>query len=197
MPKASLTSALPPDPPASPKESASRIARWSDWSGIPTMPISRTKCSCKQHRFPSTLPRLRLGASAERRATRSASTRPALDCRTERDHGKHRVTTAWFTVGWFNQIVEADPTAMHRPRPILTGGDALSMPHIQKARLALRDATRINGYGPTENTTFSTCYQIPSTIAWRTSIPIGRPIRTAPVTFWMSIFNPVRSALSG
>jgi polyketide synthase PksJ len=49
--------------------------------------------------------------------------------------------------------------------------------HIKAAQAALPDATFINGYGPTENTTFSTCFTIPDPVPdeWAT-IPIGTAI---------------------
>src|SRR6185295_3076929 len=39
----------------------------------------------------------------------------------------------------------------------------------------------INGYGPTENTTFTCCYHIPADFSSGRSVPIGRPIRNTSV----------------
>jgi amino acid adenylation domain-containing protein len=89
---------------------------------------------------------------------------------------KHRVTTAWFTTGLFNQIIEEKPEGLKPLRQILTGGDVLSPPHIRKALSALVACRLINGYGPTENTTFTTCYPIPADFDGERSVPIGRPV---------------------
>lgn len=89
------------------------------------------------------------------------------------------ITTAWLTVGLFNTWMETYPQGLSGLSEILTGGEALSIPHILTAQEKLgRGVQLINGYGPTENTTFTTCHPIP--VPWdatRKSIPIGKPIR--------------------
>ena len=42
-------------------------------------------------------------------------------------------------------------------RQLIAGGDVLSPAHVNKVLQQQRQGTVINGYGPTENTTFSTC----------------------------------------
>ena len=62
-------------------------------------------------------------------------------------------------------------------RQLLTGGEALSPTHVRTALKCLPDVQLINGYGPTESTTFACCYRIPHSLEeTRLSIPIGRPI---------------------
>ena len=56
----------------------------------------------------------------------------------------------------------------------MSGGDSLSVPHIEKVRKAHPELMVINGYGPTENTTFTTCHPLTQTYA--KNIPIGKPI---------------------
>lgn len=87
---------------------------------------------------------------------------------------KNKVTIAWFTVALFNQYVEKDLQIFEALRVVLTGGDVLSAKHINILREAYPQLTLINGYGPTENTTFSTCYVINQ--HYEESIPIGRSI---------------------
>ena len=96
---------------------------------------------------------------------------------------RNRVTTLWLTATLFNQLVDHTPQALAGVKEILSGGEALSVPHIRKAQAALGpDVQFINGYGPTESTTFATCYRIPSNIALDCdSIPIGRPIANTQV----------------
>ena len=96
---------------------------------------------------------------------------------------RNRVTTLWLTATFLNQVVEHYPQALNRVEEILTGGEALSVRHIGKARAALGSGVQfVNGYGPTESTTFATCYQIPSDVApEQESIPIGRPIANTQV----------------
>jgi len=89
---------------------------------------------------------------------------------------RHGVTTAWFTSGLFNQIVDEKPECLKGLRQVITGGDVLSPPHVEKALRFISSGVLLNGYGPTENTTFTTCYRIPASFAASGSVPIGRPI---------------------
>jgi amino acid adenylation domain-containing protein len=91
---------------------------------------------------------------------------------------RHRVTTLWLTASLFNLIVETRPTILSEVEEVVTGGEPLSVPHIRMAFERLRPFTRlINGYGPTECTTFACCHLIPrDEFAPSGSIPIGYPI---------------------
>jgi amino acid adenylation domain-containing protein len=95
----------------------------------------------------------------------------------------HRVTTLWLTAALFNQIVDHYPQALQGIEEILTGGEVLSVTHIHKAQTILGPAVQlINGYGPTESTTFTACYRIPHGTGFECeSIPIGRPIANTQV----------------
>ncbi len=96
---------------------------------------------------------------------------------------QHEVTTLWLTAALFNAIVDERPEALASVRECLTGGEALSVAHIQRAYAALPQSVRlINGYGPTENTTFTCCHPIPRKLPENLpSIPIGRPITNTKV----------------
>jgi amino acid adenylation domain-containing protein len=107
------------------------------------------------------------------------------------------VTTAWFTAGLFNQIVEENVAILKPLHQILVGGEALSPAHIKKARLLLSSATLVNGYGPTENTTFSACYTIPSAIDERRSLPIGKPISNSSCYVLDELLKPVPVGVAG
>lgn len=87
---------------------------------------------------------------------------------------KNKITVLWLTAPLFNQLCESNPHMFKTVRCLLTGGDVLSPKHINMVKLANPNLTIINGYGPTENTTFSCCYQIDK--KYTDSIPIGGPI---------------------
>jgi amino acid adenylation domain-containing protein/non-ribosomal peptide synthase protein (TIGR01720 family) len=90
---------------------------------------------------------------------------------------KTRVTCLWLTGSLFNFIIDARPDLLRDVRQILTGGEALSVPHIDRALEALATTHLINGYGPTEGTTFTCCYRIPrARPSNRETISIGGPI---------------------
>ena len=86
----------------------------------------------------------------------------------------NKITTLWITAPLFNQLSEENPSMFKNVKKLLTGGDVLSPKHINKVREANPNLTIINGYGPTENTTFSCCFTIDK--AYTESIPIGTPI---------------------
>jgi amino acid adenylation domain-containing protein len=101
---------------------------------------------------------------------------PALD-----DLGRaiaaHGVTTAWFTAGLFNRIVDTAPAILRPLREVLTGGEALSPRHVARALAELPSTAIINGYGPTESTTFATTFRVPRDFpASSPRVPIGTPI---------------------
>ncbi|MCP5106470.1 MAG: amino acid adenylation domain-containing protein, partial [bacterium] len=86
----------------------------------------------------------------------------------------YNITTMWLTAPLFNQLLDADVGIFHGLRHLLVGGDVLSVPHINRVRKAYPQLKVINGYGPTENTTFSTTFHIDGDYGDR--VPIGRPI---------------------
>jgi amino acid adenylation domain-containing protein len=89
----------------------------------------------------------------------------------------NQVTTVWLTASLFNAIVDQAPDTLRGVDEILAGGEALSVEHVRRAQLLLPDAQLINGYGPTESTTFACCHRIPRPLpAGASSIPIGRAI---------------------
>ena len=88
---------------------------------------------------------------------------------------ENSVTTMWFTSSWFNQLVETDINIFKTLHTILVGGEKLSEPHINKLRKAYPSIKIINGYGPTENTTFSLTYPIEEDEI-KGIVPIGKPL---------------------
>jgi len=86
------------------------------------------------------------------------------------------VTTLWLTAGLFHLMVDEQLAALAPLRQLLAGGDVLSPEHVRQARRALPGCRIINGYGPTENTTFTCCHTVGDEDAIAGSIPIGRPI---------------------
>ncbi|HEX5377026.1 MAG TPA: amino acid adenylation domain-containing protein, partial [Phenylobacterium sp.] len=103
-----------------------------------------------------------------------------------------QINTLWLTSSLFNAIVDADVGMLAGVEELLVGGEALSVEHVRKANAALR-ANLVNGYGPTETTTFACCYRIPRELpADLTSVPIGRPIEHTSVAILDEDLNPVR-----
>ncbi|OLP65656.1 Linear gramicidin synthase subunit D [Bacillus pumilus] len=87
----------------------------------------------------------------------------------------YKITTGFLTVPLFNRLTEEHPEALSGFRTLLVGGDALSAAHIRKA-LPYLPKGLLNGYGPTENTTFSCVHHIRELDERQTTVPIGQPI---------------------
>ncbi len=87
---------------------------------------------------------------------------------------KHQVNTLWLSAPLFNQLMQQDIEMFEPLRDLVVGGDVLSPEHINKVRQRFPGLRIVNGYGPTENTTFSNTHAIDS--EYIHNIPIGRPI---------------------
>jgi amino acid adenylation domain-containing protein len=86
------------------------------------------------------------------------------------------ITTLWLTAGLFRQLADRYLPALRSVRQLLAGGDVLPVPVARKVVRELPTCQLINGYGPTENTTFTCCHRVTPDDALDPSVPIGRPI---------------------
>jgi amino acid adenylation domain-containing protein len=87
-----------------------------------------------------------------------------------------RVTTLWLTAGLFQRMVEEELPSLAGVRQLLAGGDVLPPHPVRRVLCELPGVRVINGYGPTENTTFTTCFPMASERDLASPVPIGRPI---------------------
>jgi amino acid adenylation domain-containing protein len=89
---------------------------------------------------------------------------------------RHGVTSLWLTAGLFHQQVDERLEALRPLRQLLAGGDVLDPAHVRRALAALPELRLVNGYGPTENTTFTACHAMTAANPPAATVPIGRPI---------------------
>ena len=87
---------------------------------------------------------------------------------------RHRITSLWLTTSLFAQLAQQSPAMFSGLRHLLFGGEAADAAAVRRVWEAGRPEHLINGYGPTETTTFAVCYLIRGD-EWE-RIPIGRPI---------------------
>lgn len=87
---------------------------------------------------------------------------------------KYNVKFSWFTSSLFNVFVDLKPEFFSRIQNVFIGGEALSRTHIKKALNKNLSTKFYNGYGPTENTTFTTTYNIPDNYSGENAVPIGQ-----------------------
>ncbi len=87
------------------------------------------------------------------------------------------VTVVWLTAGLFHQVAETDIGALATVPVLMSGGDVLNPDTVRAVLAARRGRPLVAGYGPAENTTFTSCHVMtdPSQVA--ATVPIGRPIQ--------------------
>lgn len=89
---------------------------------------------------------------------------------------EQKVTTAWLTAGLFHIMVDQRLEDLAGLKQLLAGGDVLSAAHVSQVTTKLPTVRMINGYGPTEGTTFTCCHTFPQGKPATDPVPIGRPI---------------------
>ncbi|MBS0350471.1 MAG: amino acid adenylation domain-containing protein [Proteobacteria bacterium] len=91
---------------------------------------------------------------------------------------QQQISILWLTARLFDSIIVAGPEMFARLTYLLIGGEALNPHTVGLVAQCAQGRPRyiINGYGPTENSVFTTAYLIPPNFDSRSPIPIGRPI---------------------
>jgi amino acid adenylation domain-containing protein len=100
------------------------------------------------------------------------------------------VTTLWLTAGLFHQLAAGKLGGLEKVEQLLAGGEALSRPHAEQLFAKLPSCRLINGYGPTETTTFACCHPVERGRPGE-AIPIGRPIANTRVVVVNEALRPV------
>ncbi|MFI7256994.1 3-hydroxy-4-methyl-anthranilate pentapeptide lactone synthase III AcmC, partial [Streptomyces anulatus] len=118
-------------------------------------------------------------------------------------HTYHRVitdqqiTALWLTSSLFNLLTEQSPETFTRVRQIWTGGEAVSGATVTRLQQACPDTTVVDGYGPTETTTFATHNPVPTPYTGSAVVPIGRPMATMHTYVLDDSLQPVAPGVTG
>lgn len=89
----------------------------------------------------------------------------------------HRITVMFLTVTLLNQLVDFTPDAFRDLRVLVFGGEKQDNHRLRKLFIGHPPAQLVNGYGPTENTTFSTTHTVTPHDIEIGIVPLGRPLR--------------------
>ncbi|HEY0172161.1 MAG TPA: amino acid adenylation domain-containing protein, partial [Pyrinomonadaceae bacterium] len=111
--------------------------------------------------------------------------------------GQHGVTTLWLTAGLFHLMAERRPEDLRGLRQLLAGGDVLSPSRVREFVTRCPDTRLINGYGPTEGTTFTCCHEVRDAAEVGATVPIGRPIANTRVYLLDGRMRPVPAGMRG
>src|SRR5262249_55181936 len=110
---------------------------------------------------------------------------------------RHGVTTLWLTAGLFHVVAEERIGLLRGLRQLLAGGDALAQEAVNRVPAELPEVRLINGYGPTENTTFTCCHTLCGPVPPGGSVPIGRPVAGTRVHLLDRRLRPVPAGVPG
>jgi amino acid adenylation domain-containing protein len=111
--------------------------------------------------------------------------------------GRFHVNTVWLTAGLFQEVVNDALISLAGVEQLLAGGDVLSADHVKRLLDAYPQCRVINGYGPTENTTFTCCYSVPHAADINFGVPIGFPVNNTRVYLLDEDLRPVPIGVTG
>jgi amino acid adenylation domain-containing protein len=95
---------------------------------------------------------------------------------------RQRVTTLWLPAGLFHRFIDLELDTLRAVDQLIAGGDVLSPAHVRRALELMRpDAALVNGYGPTETTTFTCTHRLDAAEADDGPVPIGTPLANTSV----------------
>ncbi|MDO5057370.1 MAG: amino acid adenylation domain-containing protein, partial [Lautropia sp.] len=111
---------------------------------------------------------------------------------------EQKVSILWLTAGLFNQYADALGDVFVRLKYLLAGGDVLDPVTVRKVLKNTPPQNLLNGYGPTETTTFATTCCLNGVVDEQTrTIPIGKPIANARIYILDEAGQPVPIGVAG
>ncbi|MEV5884236.1 non-ribosomal peptide synthase/polyketide synthase [Streptomyces sp. NPDC052020] len=89
---------------------------------------------------------------------------------------ERRARHLWLTAGLFRMLAQEDPGCLRGAREVWTGGEAVPGAVVRRVLDACPGLTVVDGYGPTETTTFATRRAFRAGDPLPPVLPIGRPL---------------------
>jgi len=114
-----------------------------------------------------------------------------------KEMGDNNVSILWLTAALFHLVTESFIEALQGLRVLLAGGDVLNVRNVNKVLDVIPNIKIINGYGPTENTTFTCCHVMSTTNRPNGRVPIGRAIHGTRIHVLNPSFLPVQQGEEG
>jgi amino acid adenylation domain-containing protein len=110
---------------------------------------------------------------------------------------QQQISILFLTTALFNQTVSQNSAAFQSLKYLLFGGEMVNVDRVRSVMQGGKPQHLIHVYGPTENTTFSTWYEIKNISDNATTIPIGQPIANTQVYLLDTNLHPVPAGISG
>ncbi|WP_225825822.1 non-ribosomal peptide synthase/polyketide synthase [Streptomyces naphthomycinicus] len=107
------------------------------------------------------------------------------------------LTALWLTAGLFRLLAQDAPDCFRGLRQVWTGGDVVPAQAVRRVLGACPGLTVVDGYGPTETTTFATSCALTDPAAVPGTVPIGHPLDDMRVHVLDARLRPVPPGSAG
>lgn len=109
-----------------------------------------------------------------------------------------RVNTMFLTTSLFHAVARERPDAFGSLDSLVVGGEQLDLAAVRGVLGAARPGRLVNGYGPTETTTFAACYDCTDAgLAGHDQVPIGHPLQRTALYVLDADLDPVPPGEAG
>ncbi|WP_009631986.1 non-ribosomal peptide synthetase [Synechocystis sp. PCC 7509] len=108
---------------------------------------------------------------------------------------QQEIDILFLTTALFNQIAREIPSAFKDLKYLLFGGEVVDVKSVQSV-FESKPQHLLHVYGPTENTTFTTWYEVENVTQLKT-IPIGKAIANTQIYLLDNYLNPVPVGVAG
>nr|AGS49260.1 long-chain-fatty-acid--CoA ligase [uncultured bacterium esnapd1.2] len=110
---------------------------------------------------------------------------------------EHAVTALWLTSGLFQLVAEEAPESLSGVREVWTGGDVVPAASVRAVMQACPDVTVVDGYGPTETTTFAARHPLAPGAGVPAEVPIGTALDNTQLRVLDGALRPVAPGVPG
>ncbi|MEU0334314.1 non-ribosomal peptide synthase/polyketide synthase [Streptomyces sp. NPDC006193] len=107
------------------------------------------------------------------------------------------LTALWLTAGLFRLLAQDAPDCFRGLDQVWTGGDVVPAAAVRRVLAACPGLTVVDGYGPTETTTFATSHAVADAAEVPGTLPIGRPLDDMRVHVLDARLRPVPPGCAG
>ncbi|MER5303568.1 non-ribosomal peptide synthase/polyketide synthase [Streptomyces lasiicapitis] len=111
--------------------------------------------------------------------------------------GRRGLTALWLTAGLFRLLAQDAPDCFAGLRQVWTGGDVVPAAAVRRVLAACPGLTVVDGYGPTETTTFATSHALADATTVPDTVPVGRPLDDMRVHVLDARLRPVPPGCAG
>ena len=111
--------------------------------------------------------------------------------------GGGELTAIWLTAGLFRLLAQDAPDCFAGLRQLWTGGDVVPAAAVRRVLTACPGLRIVNGYGPTETTTFATSFPLADPALVPDPVPIGHPLDDKHVHILDAALRPVPPGCAG